>query len=247
MNSSNSFHISQHKTNIDLSIKELESGINKSVKNNTITFISSKTGSGKSTQVPQYLYNYLLNQKNKQKQDKSFCIICTEPKTIASDSIINFIKSQNKNINILRSITKIELEEKKAKLFFVKESDLLFQLKIDPYLKKCDILIIDEIHERTMKLELILYLIKNFTLSDEKNIKRGFKLVLMSATFDVDNIYSYFSSQKNKEITFGFVKQKEISEIQDNNYDIAYSNYINKSLRFENNKFNEFNIGKILR
>ena len=169
MNSSNSFQNSQHKTGFDLSIKELESDIIKSVKNNTITFISSKTGSGKSTQVPQYLYNYLLNQKDKQKQDKSFCIICTEPRTIASDSIINYILHQNKNINILRAITKQELEEKKPKLFFVKESDLLFQLKIDPYLKNCDILIIDEVHERTMKLELILYLIKNFTLNNENN------------------------------------------------------------------------------
>ena len=50
--------------NEDLTIKELESNIIESVKNNVITFISSKTGSGKSTQVPQYLYNYMLKQKN---------------------------------------------------------------------------------------------------------------------------------------------------------------------------------------
>ena len=229
--------------NEDLTIKELESNIIESVKNNVITFISSKTGSGKSTQVPQYLYNYMLKQKN----NKSFNIICSEPRTIASDSIINFIKYKNKNIKILRSITKKDIETKEPKLFIVKENDLLFQLKIDPYLKYCDILIIDEVHERTMKLELLLYYIKYFTLSDDNNIKRGFRLVLMSATFDIDNIYSYFSSIKNKNITFGFVKQNELNEILDDNYDIVYSNYINNSLRVENTKFNEFNMGKILR
>ena len=242
MNFSNSSKINQ-KT--ELNIKELESDIIKSVTNNMITFISSKTGSGKSTQVPQYLYNYLLSKKKT--QDKSFNIICTEPRTIASDSIIEYIRRQNKNINIYKKITKEEYEEKKPKLFLIKESDLLYQLKINPYLKNCDILIIDEVHERTMKLELILYYIKHFSLSDEINIKRGFKLVFMSATFDIDNIYSYFSSIKNKNITFGFIKQKDLNELNENNYDIVYSNYINNSVKFENNKFNEFNMGKILR
>ena len=242
MNFSNS---SQKKQKSELNIKELESDIIKSVTNNMITFISSKTGSGKSTQVPQYLYNYLLNKKNN--KNKSFNIICTEPRTIASDSIIDYIKRQNKNINIYKTITKQDFEEKKPKLFLIKENDLLFLLKLDPYLKNCDILIIDEVHERTMKLELILYYIKHFTLSEEKNIKREFKLVFMSATFDIDNIYSYFSSIKNKNITYGFIKQKDLNESNENNYDIIYSNYINNSVKFENNKFNEFNIGKILR
>ena len=228
--------------NLDLKIKELEADIIKSVKDNIITFISSKTGSGKSTQIPQYLYNYLLKSPKKE----SFCIMCTEPRSIASDSISEFIKSQNKNINLMKTITKQELESKKPKLFIIKENDLLFQLKLDPYLKNCDILIIDEVHERTMKLELLLYYLKHFTLCQD-NIKRGFKLIVMSATFDIDNIYSYFSSNKQKDITFGFIKQNEGDIIQENNYDIFYSNYTNNSLKLGNNKFNEFNMGKILR
>ena len=228
--------------NLDLKIKELEADIIKSVKDNIITFISSKTGSGKSTQIPQYLYNYLLKSPKKE----SFCIMCTEPRSIASDSISEFIKSQNKNINLMKIVTKQELESKKPKLFIIKENDLLFQLKLDPYLKNCDILIIDEVHERTMKLELLLYYLKHFTLCQD-NIKRGFKLIVMSATFDIDNIYSYFSSNKQKDITFGFIKQNEGDIIQENNYDIFYSNYTNNSLKLGNNKFNEFNMGKILR
>ena len=116
--------------NLDLKIKESEADIIKSVKDNIITFISSKTGSGKSTQIPQYLYNYLLKSPKKE----SFCIMCTEPRSIASDSISEFIKSQNKNINLMKTVTKQELESKKPKLFIIKENDLLFQLKLDPYL-----------------------------------------------------------------------------------------------------------------
>ena len=47
----------------ELKIKQLPPKIIQSIKDNLITFISSKAGSGKSTQVPQYLYDYLLNEK----------------------------------------------------------------------------------------------------------------------------------------------------------------------------------------
>ena len=168
MNPFDSSEINNQSKYPDLSIKHLESSIIKSVENNIITFISSKTGSGKSTQVPQYLYKYMQNIKNK----KSFNIICVEPRAIASDSITEFIKSKNKNIKIYKSIEKKFIELKEPKLFIIKENDLLFQLKLDPYLKYCDILIIDEVHERTMKSELLLYYIKYFILSDKNNIKR---------------------------------------------------------------------------
>ena len=71
-------------------------------------------------------------------------------------------------------------------------------------MKKCDILIIDEVHERTMKLDLLLYYIKHITLNKE-NIKRGFKLIFMSATFNTNEIYTYLSPYANNEFTFGFV------------------------------------------
>ena len=139
-------------------IEYMYEDIIKSLEENVITFISSKTGSGKSTQVPKYLYEYLKTTKKK----SSFKIICSEPRTIACESISQYVKLLNPDINIYTKNIEYLANEKEPGLFFLKESDLLFLLKLDPYLKNCDILIIDEVHERTMKLELLLYYLKHY-------------------------------------------------------------------------------------
>ena len=217
----------------------------KSIEENLVTFISSKTGSGKSTQVPKYLYQYLKENKKKNK----FKIICTEPRSIACESISNYVELQNPDINIDTNCTNY-LNRDDPYLYFLKESELLFLLKVDPYLKDCDILIIDEVHERTMKLDLLLYYIKNITLCKE-NMDRGFKLVFMSATFNTNEIHTYLSSAVNNEFnfTFGFIEQRDVNnkQIIEDNYDVVYRNPNYNSLYSINKKFNEFNIRKILR
>ena len=54
---------SYYSSTKELKIKQLYSKIIQSIKDNLITFISSKTGSGKSTQVPKYLYQHLLKER----------------------------------------------------------------------------------------------------------------------------------------------------------------------------------------
>ena len=223
-----------------LRILALYTKIIRSIKENVVTFISSKTGSGKSTQVPKYLYDYLQEDNNR------FCIICTEPRSIACTSISKYIKSKNRYINIDNNVNKY-FEIDGPTLLYIKESDLLYLLKVDPYLSLCNILIIDGVHERTMKLDLILYYIKHFTLNKEKR-KKDFRLVLMSATFNSDNIFSYLSLADEKNLTFGFIDQNELDEnIREDNYDIIYCNSINNYLCYGNTKFNEYNMKKLLK
>ena len=226
----------------ELKIEKLRPKIIQSIKDNLITFISSQTGSGKSTQVPQYLYDYLLDIN----KNKPFHIICTEPRSIACDSISNFIKKQNRKIRISTSAEGYYAKNEQN-LLFLKESDLLYLLKKDPSLYFCDILIIDEVHERTMKLDLLLYYIKHFTLVANRQ-KKEFRLVLMSATFNTDDIHNYFSSINNKNFTFGFINQNELNDdLREDNYDIIYLNSIGNSLHYGNTKFNELNMGKVFR
>ena len=238
-----SFH--QHKEYIPtFKIMSIYSKIIKSIEENSITFISSKTGSGKSTQVPKYLYQYLKEEKKK----SSFKIICSEPRSIASESISKFVISQNPELKIDTNCINY-LNSTESGLYFLKESDLLYLLKLDPYLKNCDILIIDEVHERTMKLDLLLYYLKHLTLNRE-NIERGFKLVFMSATFNTDEIHTYLSSPEKKDLlTFGFVEQRDLNNTNliEDNYDVIYRNPYYNSLYSINKKFNEFNMRNILR
>ena len=103
----------------ELKINKLYFKIIQSIKDNLITFISSKTGSGKSTQVPKYLYYHLLNEIKKE----SFCIICTEPRSIACESIKSFVLNQEKDIKIETNSSEY-FNKSKNILLYIKENDL---------------------------------------------------------------------------------------------------------------------------
>ena len=182
-----------------------------SIKSNIITFISSPTGTGKSTQIPQYLYN----------EFQARILIC-EPRKIACESICNYINKENQNINANSNIIDIYYSNK-YDVLFITENQLLNILCKDPLLTKCDILLIDEIHERTMKLDLILYYMKYFTLC-ENNIKRNFKLILVSATLNIKDIRNYFSEFFDYNY-MGIIEQS-----------IEYKNYIVKYLYEKKNR-----------
>ena len=185
-----------------ISLKKYE--ILDSINSNIITFISSPTGTGKSTQIPQYLSEGFPGK-----------ILICEPRKIACNSISDYINKENPKIKA--NSNELDLYYKNQyEVLFITENNLLNILSSDPLLSKCDILLIDEIHERTMKLDLILYYMKYFTLC-ENNILRNFKLILVSATLNIKDIRNYFSDilDYNK---MGIIEQS----INDKKYEIKY-------------------------
>ena len=192
------YHNYYQGANPQYKISDLENDIIYSVSNKKITFISSPTGSGKSTQIPQYIANH------------NFKVLCSQPRKISCVSISEYIKYQNQNLNI-QSGSEFFYYDNNFDLLFLRESTLLNLLCRDPLLSNVDVLIIDEVHERTMVLDLILFFIKYFTLQ-----RNNFKLVIMSATLDTDNIRAYFAD---------FINNDNMGEIIQNfnmNYDIIY-------------------------
>ena len=69
-------------------ISSLKEEIIKTINSNIITFISSPTGCGKSTQIPQYIFN----------NNHDLNIIVCEPRKIACESISKYIQNENQNI-----------------------------------------------------------------------------------------------------------------------------------------------------
>lgn len=192
------YHNYSQNINPQYKISDLENDIILSVDNKKITFISSPTGSGKSTQIPQYLANH------------NYKVLCSQPRKISCVSISEYIKYQNQTLNI-QSGSQNFYYDNNFDLLFLRENTLLNLLCDDPLLSNANVLIIDEVHERTMVLDLILFFLKYFTLQ-----RNDFKLVIMSATLDTDNIRSYFAD---------FVNNDNMGEIYQNfslNYDIVY-------------------------
>ncbi len=190
-----------------------------SIKSNIITFISSPTGTGKSTQIPQYLYEGFPGK-----------ILICEPRKIACNSISEYIKKENSNIKVKSNDLDLYYKNQ-YEVLFITENHLLNILSRDPLLSKCDILLIDEIHERTMKLDLILYYMKYFTLC-ENNILRNFKLILVSATLNIKDIRNYFSDILDCN-NMGIINQS----INDKKYEIKYLYEKKNRIIFKNENF----------
>ena len=73
---------------------------------------------------------------------------------------------------------------------------LLSEIQKDPFLEKYDTLIIDEVHERTLNIDFLLGYLK--TLIQKR---ADLKLIITSATIDVDRFSKYFSDAPKVEVS----------------------------------------------
>ena len=109
----------------EYSISSIIQEIIKTINSKIITFISSPTGSGKSTQIPQYIF----------KNNPKLKIIVCEPRKIACESICNYIMRENKNINIQCNDIFFYFK-KNFEILFITENQLLNILNQDQELSK---------------------------------------------------------------------------------------------------------------
>ena len=78
--------LKQHSDN--LPIYPMRSEILQAIDNHQVTIISGETGSGKTTQVPQYLL------QEAQEKGEKIRIICTEPRRIAAISVADRVAQE---------------------------------------------------------------------------------------------------------------------------------------------------------
>lgn len=157
------------------------------VKSHDVTLITGETGSGKSTQVVQFLLDTLQAKNNDFGNTK---IICTQPRRISAIGLAERVSDERcvkcgdevgyviRGVNNTKNSTRIR---------FMTTGVLVRILQTDASFLKNSILVIDEVHERSVDTDLIVVLLKNL-------IGRisGLKIVLMSATVNVDVFKEFF-------------------------------------------------------
>ena len=145
-----------------------------SVKNYDVTIIAAETGSGKSTQVPQYLY------------EADYGVIVTEPRRIACVSLANRVAEESTQPKTVAYHTAFEsTRTKDTEILFC--TDGIQMAKLSKQTGRNDILIVDEIHEWNLNVETIIAWTKH-RLKEKEPIK----IVLMSATIDTKQLEEYF-------------------------------------------------------
>ena len=174
--------------NETLPIFEYKEQIVKTVKENIVTIIEGSTGSGKSTQVPQYLLEELCSES-------TGGVICCQPRRLAATSLASRV-SQERIETVGHTVGHmvrwdVMCSDVHTRLLFATPGIVFNILSANPTLKNIHCIILDEIHERNAHVDIILTLLRH---KMESNLLHpSFRLVCLSATVDTKLFENYFS------------------------------------------------------
>ncbi|KAG6459917.1 probable ATP-dependent RNA helicase kurz [Manduca sexta] len=150
------------------------------INENEFLIVAGETGSGKTTQVPQFLYEAGYAQ--------SKMIAVTEPRRVATVAMAARVGHElgltSKEVSYLMRFEGNVSKETKIK--FMTDGVLLKEIQTDFLLSKYSIIIIDEAHERSVYTDILLGLLSRIV---PLRRKRGspLRLIIMSATLRVED------------------------------------------------------------
>lgn len=158
-----------------------EQAIMEAINENPVTVIVGATGSGKTTQVPQFLYEagYTSNGK---------MIGVTEPRRVAAISMSQRV-AHEMNLSSREVSYQIRFEGNTTpdtKIKFMTDGVLLKEIQMDPTLKKYSVVVIDEAHERSVFSDILIGILSRIIPRRQAKGK-PLKLIIMSATLRVED------------------------------------------------------------
>lgn len=191
----------------------------KMIKDNNVILVTSGTGSGKTVLVPKYCL-HALNYTGK--------IAVTLPKQIIAKSAAEFA-AVTLDVELGKDVGyqyrgSGNTQSKDNKLLYATDGTIVARLLTDPLLTDFDSVIIDEAHERKVQIDFLLYLLKNVV-----DKRPEFKLIIMSATINVDIFKDYYSDYNFAYVDIGGKTNYEIESVflKEN---ISENEYLDKGL-----------------
>lgn len=159
------------------------------VSENQVIVVVGETGSGKTTQLPQYLYEagYTRDATDPSKVLK---IGCTQPRRVAATSVAARVAEEVGSALGDKVGYSIRFEDKSLDLTEIKyltDGMLLREFLTDPLLSSYSALMVDEAHERTVATEIILSLLKDIIRE-----RSDLRLIVASATINASKFADYF-------------------------------------------------------
>ncbi|XP_011352602.1 probable ATP-dependent RNA helicase spindle-E isoform X2 [Ooceraea biroi] len=176
-----------YRPKINLPILEVKDKIVSMIASNSVVVIRGSTGCGKTTQVPQFILDAEF-------QKKQHCnIIVTQPRRIAALSIAKRVSHEREwpvGTLVGYQIGLIKNTCADTRITYCTTGVLLQLLVSKKHMLDYTHVILDEVHERDEDLDFLLLIVKRLLRTNSPTVK----VVLMSATIDVDKFAEYFST-----------------------------------------------------
>lgn len=165
-----------------LPIFKLRDDLIKAVNDNQILIVIGETGSGKTTQVTQYLAEAGFTSRGR--------VGCTQPRRVAAMSVAKRVSEEfgcRLGQEVGYTIRFEDCTSPETLIKYMTDGMLLRECLIDLDLKGYSVVMLDEAHERTIHTDVLFGLLK-------QAVKRRpeLKLIVTSATLDAVKFSSYF-------------------------------------------------------
>ncbi|KAL2169081.1 hypothetical protein VTG60DRAFT_6503 [Thermothelomyces hinnuleus] len=154
------------------------------VKDNQILIVVGETGSGKTTQLTQYLAEAGFTNNG--------MIGCTQPRRVAAVSVAKRVAEEvgcQLGQEVGYTIRFEDVTSPATKIKYMTDGMLQREILMDPDLKRYSVIMLDEAHERTIATDVLFALLK-------KTVKKrpDLKVIVTSATLDAEKFSEYFNS-----------------------------------------------------
>ncbi|CAB4016572.1 ATP-dependent RNA helicase DHX33, partial [Paramuricea clavata] len=153
--------------------------------------IIGETASGKSTQLPQYLYRSGFARLG--------VIGCTQPRRVAAISIAERVADEmGENIGgkIGYTVRFEDVSSINTRIKYMTDGMLLREAISDPQLKRYGVIILDEAHERTIHTDVLFGIVKAAQRTRAESGGKPLKIIIMSATLEAEPFSKFFGGAK---------------------------------------------------
>ena len=153
------------------------------VRENQLLIVVGDTGSGKTTQLTQYLAEGGFANTG--------MIGCTQPRRVAAMSVAKRVAEEvgcKLGQEVGYTIRFEDCTSPETKIKYMTDGMLQREVLLDPDIKRYSVIMLDEAHERTIATDVLFGLLK-------KTLKRrpDLKVIVTSATLDADKFSEYFN------------------------------------------------------
>ena len=149
-----------------------------------VLVLSAETGSGKSTQVVQYVSEVVRGR-----------VLCTQPRRLAAVALAERV-SQEMQVDAASGYV---IQHQKGRfpvgsqVLFLTDAALLNAIAHDPMLQTVGAVVVDEVHERSINTDLVVAMLRRTLWLRAKEGRDPLRLVLTSATMNEALFAAYFA------------------------------------------------------